>query len=568
MFWRHVSLRRVLLSALILLGGWGLFSSLYQVKQSWGEYERSRNMADWAYTAGQLMTFAQHLAYERGRTAVVLRGEMPVSETDKKFIDGRRDLADQAIADLHDKIASIPEIGHAAFHAKWEKILEMRKLVDRDKVLPLVQRDPELPSHWTQEVTALLMEAETLARNLVRHYRQNEGANRHTQLGFLTYRLRLNMGAEASMIAQQVASNMPMPQRDLNTILEMRGTQKAIWAEIDRNVDYLDNTEMKALVAALKQRHDALRVVQDSVLEAWENHRQVTVAINELTAASPPLLDGISDLMTYATREANRAAEARKESALKVLFIHIAFSVSVLIVMLLSIFYVLIKVVRPLEAVDIKLRRINFPDSDIGNLQANQIERLCETAKTLVVAFREKKRLEDELRELAFYDSLTQLPNRRLMEDRLRQKIFRAKRHKSLLALLFIDLDNFKSINDENGHEVGDWLLCGVSDRIVSCVRESDTAARLGGDEFVVLIPDLVTPEDALAVAEKIRNSLDQPFYTPDGQRFEISSSIGVALYPNHAENERDLMRIGDEAMFLAKNAGRNRVEMLTYPIA
>lgn len=172
----------------------------------------------------------------------------------------------------------------------------------------------------------------------------------------------------------------------------------------------------------------------------------------------------------------------------------------------------------------------------------------------------ERVQLESQMRDLAFFDPLTKLPNRRLALERLTQQLARARRAQTRLALLFIDLDKFKPINDELGHDTGDWLLQAVAQRIQSCVRESDTAARLGGDEFVVLLPDLQNAEAALVVAEKIRSALAQEFLTAQGLVLQISSSIGVALYPDHAVDEKDLLRLGDEAMYRAKKGGSNAV--------
>ena len=174
----------------------------------------------------------------------------------------------------------------------------------------------------------------------------------------------------------------------------------------------------------------------------------------------------------------------------------------------------------------------------------------------------ERTQMQEQVRALAFYDPLTRLPNRRLVLDRLTQEVVRARRLQHRLALLFIDLDEFKPVNDERGHAVGDWLLTCVAQRIQGCLRESDTAARLGGDEFVVLLPHLQSDEAALGVAEKIRLEIAREFVTPQGVSLRISSSIGVALYPDHALIEHDLMRLGDEAMYLAKKTGRNSVVM------
>nr|WP_295784683.1 diguanylate cyclase [Rhodoferax sp.] len=174
----------------------------------------------------------------------------------------------------------------------------------------------------------------------------------------------------------------------------------------------------------------------------------------------------------------------------------------------------------------------------------------------------ERVEMQRQVRELASHDPLTGLPNRRLALERLTQQLVRARRAKSLLALLFIDLDKFKPVNDELGHEVGDWLLQAVAQRVQACLRESDTAARLGGDEFVVLVPDLQTIEAATAVGEKIRQALELNFVTPKGVVLEISSSIGIAIYPDHGDSEEVLLRLGDEAMYKAKRGGRNAVKV------
>jgi diguanylate cyclase (GGDEF)-like protein/hemerythrin-like metal-binding protein len=174
----------------------------------------------------------------------------------------------------------------------------------------------------------------------------------------------------------------------------------------------------------------------------------------------------------------------------------------------------------------------------------------------------ERFEMAQQVRELAFYDPLTNLPNRRLVLERLSQHVVRGRRSGTRLALLFIDLDKFKPINDELGHDVGDWLLQAVAQRILDCLRASDTAARLGGDEFVVLLPDLRHNDAAMWVAEKIRSALGQEFVTEQGLVLNISSSIGVALYPDHGETEKDLLRLGDEAMYQAKKSGRNAVHL------
>ncbi|WP_164084918.1 diguanylate cyclase domain-containing protein [Pseudazoarcus pumilus] len=169
----------------------------------------------------------------------------------------------------------------------------------------------------------------------------------------------------------------------------------------------------------------------------------------------------------------------------------------------------------------------------------------------------ERKRLEEQVRHLAHHDTLTGLPNRsRFMEIAERERRL-AERRGSRLALLFIDLDRFKPVNDTHGHAIGDRLLQQAAHRITECVRATDVAARLGGDEFVVLLQDVSGPEDAMHVAEKIRRAVSNEFVV-EGLTLELSCSIGVALYPDDARTVTELMRRADQAMYLAKAAGRN----------
>jgi len=170
-----------------------------------------------------------------------------------------------------------------------------------------------------------------------------------------------------------------------------------------------------------------------------------------------------------------------------------------------------------------------------------------------------RKATEDEIKRLAFFDPLTTLPNRRLLTDRLHQAVTKVKREQGHLALIFVDLDKFKPVNDRHGHAAGDQLLQAVAHRLSTCVRESDTVARVGGDEFVVLLTSINQPQDAMQVAQKIHASLRVPFHLPIGQSVQISSSAGVALYPEHGLNEASLSRHADVAMYAAKAAGRDQ---------
>jgi diguanylate cyclase (GGDEF)-like protein/PAS domain S-box-containing protein len=180
-----------------------------------------------------------------------------------------------------------------------------------------------------------------------------------------------------------------------------------------------------------------------------------------------------------------------------------------------------------------------------------------------VVDISDRKRAEEQIEFHAYHDVLTHLPNRKLFTDRLRHGLTRARRSGKAVAVLFVDIDHFKTINDTLGHTAGDQLLLEVAHRLRLCVREDDTVARLGGDEFTVILGDLRYPEDAVTVAEKILEGV-QPPLTIAGTPIVATVSIGIAIYPDDGTDPESLLRNADSAMYRAKEAGRNTYQLCT----
>jgi diguanylate cyclase (GGDEF)-like protein/PAS domain S-box-containing protein len=181
----------------------------------------------------------------------------------------------------------------------------------------------------------------------------------------------------------------------------------------------------------------------------------------------------------------------------------------------------------------------------------------------LVSDITDRKQAEQKLTHIAYYDALTNLPNRELFRDRLRQAIIQARRHKRMFAVMILDLDRFKGINDTLGHKIGDSLLQYVSERLVNSIREGDTVARLGGDEFIILFPDIAQARDASFVAQKIHNTLLKGFLL-DSQELFITASIGISLYPSDGTDVDTLIKNADVAMYQAKAQGRNNYQFYT----
>jgi len=232
------------------------------------------------------------------------------------------------------------------------------------------------------------------------------------------------------------------------------------------------------------------------------------------------------------------------------------------------------------EVVKLQLQ-IRHKDGTLGWYESSgeRLERIGDETIWSLVDITERKCHEERSQQLAFYDALTNLPNRRLLNDRLSLAIDTTKRQRRHGALMMIDLDAFKPINDSEGHEAGDRFLVEIGQRLTSHVRKMDTVARIGGDEFVVLITDLEAnrqqaTSQAATIAEKIRHALEAPFLLDQEDKSQgtkplyvhCAASIGVVMFPTNHSDRNDLINLADLAMYRAKEAGGNRVEFYNPP--
>jgi len=194
----------------------------------------------------------------------------------------------------------------------------------------------------------------------------------------------------------------------------------------------------------------------------------------------------------------------------------------------------------------------NFETTHITNEEGNRIGTIAG-----VMDITDRRRTEEIIIRMAYHDALTGLPNRMLFKDRLTMAMSYAIRYKKVVAILMLDLDKFKAVNDTLGHAVGDQLLKSVAERLPRLLRTNDTVARIGGDEFVIVLPEISSPEDAGVIAEKMIRSFAVPFIC-DGNELRITTSIGIALYPADGNDVETLMKCADTAMYNAKTKGRN----------
>jgi diguanylate cyclase (GGDEF)-like protein/PAS domain S-box-containing protein len=197
-------------------------------------------------------------------------------------------------------------------------------------------------------------------------------------------------------------------------------------------------------------------------------------------------------------------------------------------------------------------------------LNARQIERGRGKERIILLAIEDittRKEMEQEIKRIAYHDSLTGLPNRILLIDRLNMAISQTNRNRKKVALMMLDLDKFKEINDTLGHHIGDLLLQAVAEKLTGILRKEDTVARFGGDEFVLVLPEQRDAQTALKVARKIIDAFRDAVVL-EGHSLIITSSIGISLYPDHGADIDTILKNADSAMYQAKQAGRNQYQL------
>ncbi|MCJ7831233.1 MAG: diguanylate cyclase, partial [Dehalococcoidia bacterium] len=186
--------------------------------------------------------------------------------------------------------------------------------------------------------------------------------------------------------------------------------------------------------------------------------------------------------------------------------------------------------------------------------------------RAVIADITDRKRAEDKVKYQAYHDALTGLPNRRLLMDRLVMALAQRRRDHHPLAVMFLDLDRFKLVNDTGGHAVGDKLLQRVAERLTKTTREGDTVSRMGGDEFIVLLPEVAGVKDTCEIAERILERFRPPWVLA-GHQFNVTASIGIAMYPQHGEDPETLLRNADTATYRAKDQGRDSFELFASAV-
>lgn len=331
-----------------------------------------------------------------------------------------------------------------------------------------------------------------------------------------------------------------------------------------------------ALVKARELSESFQRLVEAGSTRSFLRNQQVSLLLSQLLSSAQMLSDSVQ-------LWANDSELQRRQTERWFHILAITIPAAMLTILVALTFLLYRRVLRPLSRLhhsvqavargDLTVRSASESRDELGELSRTFNAMAVDLVTELRQEVADRRKMEDQVRQLAFHDMLTSLPNRRLLSDRLSQTMAASKRSGHYGALMFIDLDNFKPLNDTHGHEVGDLLLIEAADRLKSCMRETDTVARFGGDEFVVMLSDLnsdraESASQAEIVAEKIRLALAEPYLLTikrEGKadilvEHHCTASIGVALFINHEAEQDDILKWADMAMYQAKESGRNRI--------
>lgn len=377
--------------------------------------------------------------------------------------------------------------------------------------------------------------------------------------------LREYAGQLGSQLTATLTTKQPLTVDEYTAINHLRGRIEQLREQLrSRSVTLKQHQPVQTAIDIMTERYfnSAIPFIEEQ-LEIGLTDGNYPIDTAQFAARYVPDMNSIVNLRDVLTHDAHGTAK-RKLAEAQAIAIKNAIG-SALILFLLGLTWWLLhkRVVQPLTKtteliVTIANGHLNLkiPTSKYRDEVADMLGAISVLRDNSIA----KREAEELIRQMAFYDPLTKLPNRRLLEDRLQQAIINTERHNTRGAVLFIDLDKFKAVNDHQGHGAGDWLLKQVAERMNSVLRESDTAARFGDDEFIVLFPEVSSIDSCVLVAEKIRQQLEQPFIMDNGIELNISSSIGVVVFPEHSDNPKEVLRFGDEAMYQVKRDGRNGV--------
>ena len=445
----------------------------------------------------------------------------------------------------------------------------LRLKTNEEAEKPLSLRDSNTRELWFDRCTDYINTVITEI-NVIRQLSQNH-INISNYFDAVIYSLyfRSIAGNESSVITSSIAGDSTPSAEDDAKLLFLRGEEKQVWSELEKTIVLIDSQNLTDVLENVRDLYYLrFRPEQERIIELARNNQLYEGADKEIANLSVPVLDSILRLSDEAVKEIESANQQNIEKGLKSLIFGICQSFASILIIILIPIYFRRRFVQPLNDIIITLENISEGkvDSIIPHVQrADEIGKLACGADMLKNSIIEelllKKELEQtvlKLEELSIKDTLTGLYNRRYIKERFDELVKRYKRNTSVFSVIMCDIDNFKSFNDQYGHECGDKVLVHIAALLSGYCRESDVLARWGGEEFLLLILD-TNGEGAGYLAERIRIGLESTTCECDYFSLNITMTFGIAEY-SEEEDMQVTIKKADMALLRGKKSGRNQV--------
>lgn len=514
-----------------------------------------------------ILQAGQNLAFERGRTNVLLNSPQPASADNIGFIEARRSAVAKNLEPLlvDRSILDRPISRHVK--EEYLELQAIRLSVDNAIAKKKADRDPLLATSWFQIASNIVIDLGDMAAIISLADDTNTIAFRNfNRMKILAFELRNTLGVESSKIAASVSANRIMTTAEMEEIRYLRGQSEATWSMIKRESRLSENETVELSIRNVdREFFDSFLPLLDNALASFSAGSSAGITANVLTAASVPALDSIAIFLKVLTDETTKDSQAHfaKVSA------SFKFSLSLALVsLLLGVFAILMFIYRvfiPLEEIGDKLERLAEGDLSVDVRAHRHVDEMSRSYAA-VAAFRDslvkRSELEAKLIQLSNSDGLTGLANRRHMDASLETEWNRAARIGQPVAMAMFDVDFFKAYNDLYGHLVGDESLKMIAKVLLDRARRpGDIAARYGGEEFVAILPNLTTAQ-ATQWAESVRLEVETKRIPHSGSPIGfVTVSAGVAsMIPAREVSVLEILRLADEGLYRAKAEGRNRV--------
>lgn len=551
-------------------------NSVYKLFNSIHSYKIAQKTHQYNIMLNNMLQGGLHLAFERGRTNVLLTFEKPIDQENLEFIKNRRTL----ISNFLDPIIFSSTLSKTntgvLLRAHYDKLIALRLNINTAFSLPKEKRDATLSIRWFDLLNTILSEISTV---LLEETLTNEDFPPQlislNRMKLSASDLRIALGTEATIITQKISLHQKLNAQEKENILNLRGQVETYRKSLIKEAAF---SRFSTTQDAISELNKELFVNYTSVLkenfETLQISETTNIEVQQMMDISAPALDTVGKIIDLLTNETEVEIQKFRQSVRTTLYFNIGLALFSLLAGMGSLYVFIIRLIIPLRKITVQIERFangNLDDSFIKqNLKHD--DEITQTWNALL-EFREnlllRNQLEEQLKQLSNIDGLTGIKNRRALNEALENEWRRSLRIKEStnqekkIAIAMLDIDFFKKYNDRYGHLQGDECLKAVANILKnSAQRAGDCVGRFGGEEFLALLPDL-SLTDALDWAQNVQSQI-QALSIPHEESIHkvITVSIGVvSLCPSKTNNVLDLIRLADEALYRAKARGRNCVE-------